>query len=141
MSFRTHKISPFGRSDREVANMSALYAETERGVALSHTWVLSGFLFFRYVIKGFGESYATPTWICNRKGTASVPFREIPGTSHEKLFLNPTRQHETRCHTRSIRHSSSDAFGIFRDRLGDILGTKISGRLARLPHFAIAEFS
>nr|VFK51947.1 MAG: hypothetical protein BECKTUN1418D_GA0071000_101311 [Candidatus Kentron sp. TUN]VFK53575.1 MAG: hypothetical protein BECKTUN1418F_GA0071002_102425 [Candidatus Kentron sp. TUN]VFK55035.1 MAG: hypothetical protein BECKTUN1418E_GA0071001_102425 [Candidatus Kentron sp. TUN] len=30
-------------------NMSALRAETERGLALPHAWVLSGFLFFRYV--------------------------------------------------------------------------------------------
>nr|VFK52641.1 MAG: hypothetical protein BECKTUN1418F_GA0071002_10118 [Candidatus Kentron sp. TUN]VFK53164.1 MAG: hypothetical protein BECKTUN1418E_GA0071001_10138 [Candidatus Kentron sp. TUN]VFK55721.1 MAG: hypothetical protein BECKTUN1418D_GA0071000_10368 [Candidatus Kentron sp. TUN] len=30
-------------------NMSALRAETERGLALLRAWVLSGFLFFRYV--------------------------------------------------------------------------------------------
>nr|VFK56349.1 MAG: hypothetical protein BECKTUN1418F_GA0071002_10859 [Candidatus Kentron sp. TUN]VFK62609.1 MAG: hypothetical protein BECKTUN1418E_GA0071001_10839 [Candidatus Kentron sp. TUN]VFK64584.1 MAG: hypothetical protein BECKTUN1418D_GA0071000_12734 [Candidatus Kentron sp. TUN] len=38
--------------------MSALRAETERGLALSYAWVLSGFLFFRYMnetVKNFIE--------------------------------------------------------------------------------------
>nr|VFK64578.1 MAG: hypothetical protein BECKTUN1418D_GA0071000_12732 [Candidatus Kentron sp. TUN] len=66
--------SPLGAKERtaeSTKNMSALRAETERGLALSYAWVLSGFLFFRYV-------YAKAIYVIPTEGRDLVHQEFLP---------------------------------------------------------------
>nr|VFK63068.1 MAG: hypothetical protein BECKTUN1418D_GA0071000_11963 [Candidatus Kentron sp. TUN] len=78
--------SPLGAKERtaeSTKNMSALRAETERGLALSYAWVLSGFLFFRYV-------YAKAIYVISTEGRDPVHRELLPGRKISRYIRNDT---------------------------------------------------